>query len=249
MLSLLGISLMLLAGYGRHAVTQPHPLLRLMLFKIRTFRVAVVGSFVTRLGIGGMPFLLPLLYQIGMGFTPVQSALLIVPQPIAAMSLKLIVTRILERFGYRRVLLTNTVFIGILIALYSTIGTGTPIAHIIVQGFLFGFCSSLQYSSMNTLAYADVQSPEASMASTIASTFQQMSMSFGVATASLATALFIPDRFHSDPTQLIHGIHIAFVALGSLTVVSSLVFAALKSDDGASISQSAAAMPVAGHTA
>lgn len=153
--------------------------------------VAIGGSFVTRLGIGGMPFLLPLLYQIGMGFTPVQAALLILPQPIAAMSLKVFVTRILRHFGYRRVLLWNTV----------AIGPGWPLWHIIAQGFAFGFCASLQYSSMNTLAYADVQARDASMGSTIASNLQQMSMSFGVVTASLVTALFIPDRCHRDPAQ------------------------------------------------
>jgi MFS family permease len=245
MLSLLAMALALLAAYGNHALTLPHPLLRLILFRIRTFRVAVGGSFVTRLGIGGMPFLLPLLYQVGMGFTPVQAALLIVPQPLAAMTLKMFVTRILQRFGYRRVLLWNTISIGLLIMLFANIGPGTPIWQIVVQGFSFGFCASLQYSSMNTLAYADVLPPDASMASTIASTLQQMSMSFGVATASLVTAVFIPDRFHSNPAQLIHGIHLAFIALGVLTIFSAAVFAELTADDGASISQKEAAVPVA----
>ena len=94
-LGLLGISLALLAGYGRHAATTKLPLLRLALFRIRTFRVSVSGSFVTRLGAGGVPFLLPLLYQVGLSYTPVQAALLIVPQPLAAMSLKMTVPRIL----------------------------------------------------------------------------------------------------------------------------------------------------------
>jgi EmrB/QacA subfamily drug resistance transporter len=237
MLALLGISLALLAAYGGHALGVAHPLLRLTLFRLRTFRIAVTGSFVTRLGVGGMPFLLPLLYQVGMGYTPVQSALLILPQPLAAMSLKVFMPRILRWFGYRRVLLFNTVSIGILIMLFFTIGPGTPVWRIILQGFAFGFCASLQYSSMNTLVYSDVADPDASMASTIASTLQQMSMSFGVVTASLAAALFIPDRFHSDPGQMIHGIHLAFIALGVLTIVSALIFNGLKSDDGSSVSQ------------
>jgi EmrB/QacA subfamily drug resistance transporter len=241
MLALLGISMALLAAYGRHAMTEPHPLLRLVLLRVRNFRVAVSGSFVTRLGAGGMPFLLPLLYQIGMGFSPVQAALLIVPQPLAAMCLKMTVPHILARVGYRRVLIWNTLLMGGCIMLFSTIGPGTPVWQIVLQAFLFGFCSSLQYSSMNTLVYADIAPPDASMASTMASTLQQMSMSFGVATASLAAALFIPDAVRSDPAQLIHGIHLAFLALGSLTVLSALVFRELKPDDGTAVSHGASA--------
>jgi hypothetical protein len=229
-----------LAGYGRHALTIPQPLLRLKLLSIRTFRVAVSGNFVTRLGAGGTPFLLPMLYQIGMGFTPVQAALLILPQPLAAMSLKITVPHILQRFGYRRVLLWNTTLMGSLIASFAMIGPGTRIAQIIAQGFLFGFCSSLQYSSMNTLVYADITDRDASMGSTIAGTMQQMSMSFGVAVASLTAALFIPDRFHSDTPQLIHGIHIAFVVLGSLTILSTWVFKELTADDGAAVARGVA---------
>jgi EmrB/QacA subfamily drug resistance transporter len=237
-LSLLAISLALLAAYGRHALSMARPLLRLVLFRIRTFRVAVGGSFVTRLGSGGMPFLLPLLYQVGMGYTPVQAALLIVPQPLAAMSMKFTVTRLLKRFGYRRVLLINTIAMGTLMALFATIGPGTSVWRILVQAFLFGFCSSVQYSSMNTLVYADVTQRNTSMASTISSTFQQMSLSFGVAVASLTAALFVPEQSQSAAGDLVHGIHLAFLALGALTILSSLVFRALKPDDGVNVSGS-----------
>src|ERR1017187_2283276 len=197
-LALLAISILLLAGYGRHAAKTAFPLLRLSLFRIRTFRAAVSGSFFTRLGIGGIPFILPLLYQVGLGFTPIQSGLLMTPQAIAAMSLKMTMPRILTRFGYRGVLISNTAILGLLIALFATIGVGTPVWLIVVQTFCFGFFSSLQYTSMNTLVYADVTEEQTSGASSIASTMQQMSISFGVATASLATAFFIPDRFHSS---------------------------------------------------
>jgi EmrB/QacA subfamily drug resistance transporter len=236
-LGFLAIAMILLAAYGRHAIAAAHPLLRLGLFRIRTLRAAVGGSFLTRLGVGGMPFLLPLLYQVGLGYTPIQSGLLIMPQPIAAMSLKLLMPVILTRLGYRRVLLSNTLVIGLLIALFATIGSQTPIWIIVVQAFAFGFFQSLQYTSMNTLVYADVTDGTTSMASTIASTAQQMSLSFGVATASLVTALFIPDRFHSDSAQMIHGIHLAFLVLGGLTLLSAGVFIELKKDDGDNVSQ------------
>ncbi len=236
-LGTVAVSLGLLAAYGRHATKAAYPLLRLGLFRIRSLRAAILGSFVTRLGVGGIPFLLPLLYQVGLGYSPIQSGLLIMPQPLAAMSLKVAVSVILTRFGYRAVLLFNTVAVGLLIALLATIGPGTPVWLIVIQAFAFGFFQSLQFTSMNTLVYADVTESQTSMASTLASTAQQMSMSFGVATASLVTALFIPDRAHSSSAQIVHGIHHAFVVLGGLTVVSAGVFVTLRKDDGENISE------------
>jgi EmrB/QacA subfamily drug resistance transporter len=236
-LGLLAISLVLLAGYWLHAANTPFPLLSLILFRIRTFRAAVSGGFFTRIGIGGIPFLFPLLYQVGLGYTPIQSGLLMMPQAIAAMSLKIFMPKILTRFGYRVVLVSNTLVLGLLIFFFATIGAGTPIWLIVIQAFCFGFFSSLQYTSMNTLVYADVTEEQTSNASSIASTMQQMSISFGVASASLVAALFIPDRFHSSGPELIHGIHQAFFVLGAMTVLSTVVFSGLKSGDGDSVSQ------------
>jgi len=200
-LGLLAISILLLAGYGLHAAKIPFPLLELSLFRIRTFRAAVSGSFFTRLGIGGIPFILPLLYQVGMGFSPIHSGLLMMPQAVAAMSLKLTMPRILARFGYRVVLISNTVVLGLLIVLFASIGVGTPVWVIVPTMFCYGFFSSLQYTSMNTLVYSDVSEEQASSASTIASTMQQMSISFGIATASLVTAVFIPDRLRGNDSR------------------------------------------------
>lgn len=236
-LSLLGISLALLAGYGIHAANAAHPLLRMTLLRLRTFRAAVIGGFVTRIGIGGIPFLFPLLYQVGLGFSPIQSGLLMMPQAMAAMSLKATMPGILARFGYKCVLISNTVILGLLILLFATIGVRTPVWLIVLQVFTYGFFTSLQYTSMNTLVYADVNEEQTSSASTIASTLQQMSISFGVASASLVTAFFIPDRFRSNPHEMIHGIHQAFCVLGGLTVLSTIVFRELKSEDGASVSR------------
>src|SRR5277367_6106356 len=125
-LGLLTISLVLLAGYLLHAKGTTYPLLQLNLFRIRTFSAAVSGSFFTRLGIGGVPFLLPLLYQVGLGFTPVQSGLLIMPQAIAAMSTKFLMPKILERVGFRSVLISNTIILGVLLMLFATIDAATP---------------------------------------------------------------------------------------------------------------------------
>jgi EmrB/QacA subfamily drug resistance transporter len=233
---LLTLSFALLIGYGIRARRTEFPLLRLALFKIRTFRAAVSGSFITRIGIGGIPFLLPLLYQVGLGFTPIQSGLLLAPQALAAMSLKFVMQNILTRFGYRAVLVSNTVILGILILTFATIGAATPVWMIAIQAFFFGFFQSLQFTSMNTLAYADITDEATSGASTIASTMQQMSMSFGVATASLTAALFIPDRFRSSAPEMIHGVHQALLVLGVLTILSAFVFRELRGDDGDSVS-------------
>ncbi len=237
MLGLLVIATVLLASYGLRATRAKFPLLRLTLFRIRTFRASVSGSYFTRLGIGGIPFLFPLLYQVGLGFTPIQSGLLMMPQALAAMSLKMTMPGILRHFGYRSVLISNTVILGLLIVLFATIGAGTPVWLLVAQAFVFGFFTSLQYTSMNTLAYADVTEEQTSSASTIASTMQQMSISFGVAVASLTTSFFIPDRFHTSAPEMIHGIHQTFLVLGSWTVFSAFVFRELKSDDGDTVSQ------------
>src|SRR6202161_152670 len=236
-LGLLAVSIILLAGYGFHATETAHPMLNLILFRIRTFRAAVGGSFLTRLGIGGIPFLFPLLYQVGLGFTPIQSGLLMMPQAIAAISLKVTMPRILARLGYRAVLISNTLIIGLLILLFATIGKGTPVWLIVAEVFFYGFFTSLQYTSMNTLVYADVSQEQESGASSIASTTQQMAISFGVAAASLVTVFFIPDHYRSHSAQFIRGIHRAFFVLGGMTLVSTILFFELKRGDGDAVSQ------------
>jgi EmrB/QacA subfamily drug resistance transporter len=235
--ALAALALLLLLAYFFHATQTPHPLLRLALLRIRTVRAALSGSFVTRLGIGGMPFLLPLLYQVGLGFSPIVSGLLILPQSITALALKIVMPKILTRFGYRSVLIANTLLLGVLICAFASVDARTPIWLICLQAMGFGFLSSLQFTSMNTLVYADVAEADASMASTIASTLQQMSVSFGIAAASLITALFVPDRFHSNSAQMIRGIHGAFWLLGGLTIASTLIFRRLRAEDGDNVSR------------
>jgi EmrB/QacA subfamily drug resistance transporter len=235
-LGLLALSLTLIVGYGLHATRTPFPLLQLSLFRIRTFSAAVSGSFFTRIGIGGVPFLLPLLYQVGLGFTPVQSGLLIMPQAVAALSTKFLMPRILDRVGYRGVLISNTIVLGLLLTAFATVGLGTPIWVIVLLAFCYGAFASLQYTSMNTLVYADITEHQTSNASSIASTTQQMSISFGVAAAGLATAYFIPASLRSNPAEMIAGLHEAFLVLGGLTILSTVVFHRLKRGDGGNVS-------------
>jgi EmrB/QacA subfamily drug resistance transporter len=240
---LIAISAALLAAYGLHSVRTPHPLLRLGLTRIRSFRVSITGNMLTRLGIGGLPFLLPLLYQVGLGFSPIQSGLMIMPQALAAITFKFTLPMILKRFGYRQVLIVNTVMLGVMLLLFSAIDVGTPAWLIAALAFGYGFFTSTQYTSLNTLAYADVTGEQASGASTIASTVQQMAVSFGVASASLAAALFIPGHERASAPEMIHGIHLAIRALAVWTIVSTIVFGELRSNDGEAVSAHKAGLP------
>jgi MFS family permease len=196
----------------------------------------VSGGFFTRLGLGGIPFLFPLLYQVGLGFSPVESGLLVLPQAIASIGLKTFVPTILAKLGYRNVLVANTILAGLMIMSFATVSSHTPIWQIVVQAFVLGFFTSMQFSSMNTLVYADVDGKQTSAASTIAATGQQLAISFGVAGAALIAAIFVPPQLHSHPAAMIDGVQQAFLVLGVLTILSSVVFMELKADDAEGLS-------------
>ncbi|MHB1074981.1 DHA2 family efflux MFS transporter permease subunit [Thiobacillus sp.] len=234
---LLLLCISLLGAYLWHARETPHPLLRLRLFRVRTFRISVMGGFVTRLGVGGMPFLLPLLYQLGLGLPAWQSGLLMMPAAAAAMGMKIIAPRVLARFGYRRILIVNTVMIGCVISLFSLVNPATPIALIVLLGLSMGFFNSLQFTSMNSMAYADIDTPDSSMASTIASSLQQMSMSFGLACGSLIAGWYLGDLPQTDRVAVTTALHHAFLTLAGLTILSSLSFWSLRPGDGESVSR------------
>jgi MFS family permease len=215
------------------------PVLALRLFRVRTFRVSVLGGFVTRLGVGGMPFLLPLLYQLGLGLPAWQSGLLMMPTAVAAMGMKFVATRILRRYGFRRVLVVNTVLLGLTLSAFALVTPATPLALIVSIALAQGFFNSLQFSSMNSMAYADVADTDASMASTIASTFQQMSMSFGLACASLIAAWYLGGLPQSDHAAVLSALHRAFLTLGGVTILTSLSFWTLRAKDGENVSRGA----------
>ena len=231
-LGLFAVAMLLLVGYALNSRRVRHPLLRTDLFRLRTFSVAAAGQFITRLGIGGVPFLLPLLYQVGLGLTPVASGLLIMPQAAGAIATKAFLPRLLKRFGHRTVLLSNTLMVGLWILAFSTIGPATPLWLILIQAFCFGAQTSIQYASMNTLVYADVPARKTSGAASIASTLQQLSISFGVASAGLLTAFFLPAAGTADGPML-KGLHDSFTILGIYTILTTAVFLRLKPMDGA----------------
>lgn len=236
-LVLLVISLSLLGAYAVHAARTQHPLLQLALLRLRTFRIAIGGGFVTRLGMSGMPFLLPLLYQLGLGLPAWQSGLMMMPSVAGAMLMKTLAGPILRTWGYRRVLVVNTVLIGLAIGLFARVDAGTPIPLVVALSLCLGIFNSLQYSSMNTLAYADVEPAQSSMASTLASSMQQLAMSFGLAVGSIVAAWYLDGLPQTDHALVTQALHHAFVTLAAVTVLSSLTFWRLAPDDGQSVSR------------
>ncbi|GFE81592.1 MFS transporter [Steroidobacter agaridevorans] len=226
------LSFALLGAYGLHANRTEHPLLNLRLFQVRTFRVSVLGGLITRLGIGGLPFLLPLFYQLGMGMPAWQSGLMMMPSAIAAMTVKALSPHLLRRYGYRRILIVNTVLMGVVIGLFALADQSTPIVVIVLLSFLVGSGSSMQFSSMNSLAFADIDARNSSMANTIASSMQQLSMSFGLACGSLLTGWYLGGLPQTDQIAVTNALHAAFITLGIATVVSSLSFWTLRAGDG-----------------
>lgn len=229
-------ALALLAAYGWHARRKAAPLLELALLRVRTFRLAVLGGFVTRLGFGGMPFLLPLLYQLGLGFPPWQAGLLTMPTALAAMGMKIVSRGVLKRFGHRHTLLANTVLLGLTMAAFTQIDRGTPVVAILALSFAQGFFSSLQFTAMNSIVYADIDDRDATKAGSIASTGQQLSLSFGVAMGSLVTVWFLGPAGQSDSLRAIPALHDAFLTLGLITIASSIVFLGLHPHDGNNVS-------------
>lgn len=230
------LAIALLAGYGWNARRVAAPVLALTLLRVRTFRVSVLGGFVTRLGIGGMPFLLPLLYQLGLGYAPWQAGLLTVPQALAAMAMKVFSRQLLRRYGHKVVLVVNTVLLGVTISAFALVSPGTPIWTLLLISFSQGFFSSLQFSSMNTLTYADVSDDDASKASSLSSTAQQLSLSFGVAFASVLAEVFLGRVDQRIVAQVVPALHKAFLVMGLLTIASSATFWSLRRDDGYTVS-------------
>jgi MFS family permease len=184
-----------------------------------------------------MPFVLPLLYQIGLGYSAWQAGLLTMPQAGAAILMRGFNRPILRRLGHRRTLIANTILLGCTIAGFSIVGPGCPVTVILVLGFAQGFFSSLQFTSVNTLVYADLDDNAVSRAGSIASAAQQLSLSFGVAVASLIVAWFLEAGHEREPAEVVRSIHRAVLVLGALTLASSALFAELRAEDGRNVSR------------
>jgi MFS family permease len=158
------------------------------------------------------------------------------PHALAAMGMKVIGRKLLAQFGHRCVLIANTVLLGGAICMFSFVTRATPIWVILTLGFFMGFIASLQFTSMNTLVYADVEDRDASQAGSIASTAQQMSLSFGIAFAALLASWYLGHSTAVIAEHAIPALHKAFLTMGIVTVASALTFRTLHSSDGNNVS-------------
>lgn len=228
-ISLLLASFCLLGIYIFHSRNRVHPIVKTELFSSRPFRVSVLGSLFARIGFGGIPFLMPLLLQIAIGFSPQMSGFLIAPLALGVLLMKYLTLPLLRLFGYKRLLMVNTIFVGILLWSFTFINQLTPTYMIAILIFLFGVLISLQYSSMNSLAYAEMSHDYFSSATSILSTLQQVSQSMGVAIAAMCLRYF---SFVTGSILTVQVFHDAFFAMGILTFFSSLIFIQLDDRDG-----------------
>src|SRR5215471_13775826 len=174
-----------LAAYLVHAKRTENPVLDLALFRLPTFFASVVGGFIFRLGLGALPFLLPLMLQIGFGMTPFQSGMITFATALGAMGMKWVVTIILRRFGFRNVLVVNSFISAAFLAIYAAFTATTPVALMLVLLFVGGFFRSLQFTCINTIAYADIDPRRIGPATALVSVAQQLAVSSGVAVGAM----------------------------------------------------------------
>jgi EmrB/QacA subfamily drug resistance transporter len=224
----------ILVLYIWHAIYTSAPLINLSLFKINTFRITIIGSLLSRIGLGGIPFLLPLLFQTNFNLSPLHSGLLILPMALGMMSMKFFVKLLLENFGFKFALMINTILIGLSIMQLGLITQQTPTIFIILSVFINGVVSSLQFSSLNTLTYADLDNNQMSQGTSIASTIQQFSKGIGVAFAALILHHYIPTQIKFVTTTA--AFQKTFFIVGITTIMSSIVFYKLNKNDGQNVS-------------
>jgi EmrB/QacA subfamily drug resistance transporter len=228
--TILLVSILLMIAYMLHSHRQLQPIVKTDLLRLRTFRVSLIGNLIARLGFGGVPFLVPLLLQISLGYSPEASGMLLAPTAIGILLGKPIALPLLRLFGYKRLLIINTFLAGVSIWIFAIVNSTTSIYVISLLTFMNGFMLSLQYSCMNSLGYADVAPEDLSAATSMMSTLQQLSQSFGVAVSALFIRLFSSTSKDLVLTSPIF--HYTFFAMGFFTILSSVIFIQLQKEDG-----------------
>jgi EmrB/QacA subfamily drug resistance transporter len=222
------------ALYVRHALKAPHPVIDLRLLAIPAFRAAVAGGSLFRIGVGAIPFLLPLMFQIGFGLSAFASGLLTFAASAGALLMKTTAAPILRRLSFRRVLVYNAL-ISAFFMLANCLFTGsTP--YLIISAVLLtgGFFRSLEFTAINAIAYADIEPEAMSRATSFASVAQQVSLSLGVALGALV--LETMRALEARPALTVADFIPAFIAVAAITAVSAAVFAQLPADAGAALS-------------
>jgi hypothetical protein len=233
-IALIGGGCLILFFYAMHARRTPYPIIDLRLLSIPTFRASIVGGFLFRVGIGALPFLLPLLLQLGFGMTPFQSGCLTFASAAGSMAMKTTAQKILRRFGFRTVLAVNAAISSTFLFSYGTFSAATPIAVMFVLLLAGGFFRSLEFTGINAIAYADIDNPAMSRATSFASVVQQLSLSSGVAAG--AAVIELSRIGHGDTMLQVKDFGAAFFTVATVSAASALIFMRLPADAGAVLS-------------
>jgi hypothetical protein len=219
--------------YARHARRVSNPILDLSLLALPTFRAAIAGGSLFRIGIGALPFLLPLLLQIAFGLNPFQSGLLTFASAAGALTMRLVANPLLVRFGFKRVLLGTTVIGAGSIAMCAAFTPRTPAVVILLVLLAGGFFRSLQFTSINVLAYAEVERERLSHATSFAGTAQQLSLSMGVGTAALILHLTVGEAARAGLSSA--DFIPPFLIVAAMSASAALIYARLPADAGAGL--------------
>jgi EmrB/QacA subfamily drug resistance transporter len=229
------ISLVAYVGHARRFAREGrYPVLDFAFLKVGTYFAGVVGGSLFRIGVGATPFLLPLMLQLGFGFTALQSGLLTCSSAAAAMFMKTLATRILKRFGFRTVLSANALIASLTIIGYGVFSATTPIAWMLGTLLFGGFFRSLQFTSLNALSYADIDKRDMGRASGLANVAQQLSLSTGVTLG--AAALESVARMQGRIDVVGNDFRWAFLVVGLVSAASFFLIRRLPVDAGDEVS-------------
>ena len=207
--------------YSIHAHTHQNALFRGKLFRNRIFAIGIIGNFFARLGGNAMPFLMPLMLQVAFGFEPFMTGLLMIPTVLGSLASKPIIRHIIQRFGYRKVLIVNTALVGLCIASFALTTADTPTWLRALHFFAFGILNSLQFVSMNTLTLKDLPQQDASSGNSFLSMIMMVSMSIGVALAGTLVNLFTA---YYGVEQITQAFHVTLLLLGSINLITMAIF-------------------------
>lgn len=228
-LAALGVGLALLGLYVAHARRIERPLIDLRLLAIPTFRAAVLGGSIFRLGVGALPFLLPLQLQLGFGRSPLESGLTTFIAAVGAMAMKLTARPLIARFGFRTTLVADALIAGGLLASIGLVGPGTPVALLMALLLVSGFFRSLEFTAINVVAFGDIDEAQMSRATAFSAMMQQLSLSAGVALGAFTLHVL---GAGGDRPPAAAELSIALGLVGGLSMLSALSFARLDAGAG-----------------
>jgi MFS family permease len=220
--------------YVIHARRTGSPVLDFSLLRLPTLRASIIGGFLFRLGIGALPFLLPLLMQVGFGLSPFQSGLVTFSSAVGAMGMKTLAARIIRTFGFRNIMVINAIVSSMFLAASALFTASTPLLLIMIILVVGGFFRSLQFTAINTVAYAEVEPAQMSRATTLVSVNQQLAISAGVAVGAFSVEATMMVRHVGELTAA--EFPPAFIVVAIISAVSAYFFWQMPDDAGHEIS-------------